>query len=133
MEAGELIKIGRIRTRKGIRKYVGDLPETENEVAVVQMCVLEKLLADQNALLLTQKRRMNEGFYKLDIIQKRIQNGTLSAYFPDVINWTVGEEQYKLFLERHFYSADPSKDIWIRYASVEQMNNEENPEDVVEA
>lgn len=106
-------------------------PNSRQEVYIIPAEDIERLLTTTSTMLLSKKHPIPDEMYKPDSIREYIEKeGGLIAYFPDEIDWKTPEgEKSRLFLERFFLGNNPHEEIWIRYASVEKMMEEEDPDD----
>lgn len=127
--------IGKIEWVNGRPRYVGSIPDIqdgrETEVIVVKREDINFLIENQTAMLLMNRFQMPAHFYNTKEIEKSIrEEGGLYAYLPDALSWNDSNgKTYTLYLERYFFSNDPSQEVWIRYASLERMLMEESPDD----
>jgi hypothetical protein len=86
---------------------------------------MEKLLTEHASIaleallksLLSKKIKMGKDFYN--------KHGKFS--FPDEIVFEDKTGKYRLFLDRHFYAENRKDMIFVRYVSVDQANEEEEP------
>jgi len=112
MKKDELRYVGKGKIiKRGRRKiYEGTLPfKVGTDVAVLSKQSLEDLLNNSIMLLLAQKHEMSKIFW----------DGNTPS-FSDEIRFIEGNNVYRLFLERKFYSPNLKDMAFIRYVSVDE-------------
>ena len=113
-------------------RYRGTWPQCEDgdEVVVLKKEDLELIVSADITALLSKPYKMDPNFYKshyenINFDEFLCKNGI----FTDKITYTSLEgSEYKLFLDRHFYSRNFKDEMWVRYVSVDQSFIEEGPD-----
>ena len=121
---GNIIGIGKVILRgKGKQRkpvYSGTMPTESkpgDEVITVLKSDLELILKNHQVLLFQSKVEMGKEFYDLETKAERI--------FPDEIRSpNKSKKIVRLFLDRHWYTLNPGKYLWVRYCSVEAALSE---------
>lgn len=107
---GKILSNGKGKDMK--KGYKGTCPfEQDTKVYIIECSTLEDLLKNALALLHASKIPMTEEIYKK---------------FADNITFTNddSQEQYNLILDRHFYTPDVTRMIYVRYATIDQYDRE---------
>jgi len=111
------------RAKQKRYRYVGELPPSpqQNEpVYLLRESDVEAIIRSSETIMLQHQIPMEEQFYNIE-----------EDLFPDEIVKTKlnlrtkAQETAKLFLDRHFYSYDIKRHLWIRYTSVDEALEEE--------
>lgn len=89
--------------------YKGTLPfKPGTEVYIIEHSTLELLL--QNALNLIKSKKIS-------------MPEVVFEEFPEEVDFS-SDKEVKLFLDRHFYSHDLTKYVYVRYATMDQFDKE---------
>jgi len=96
--------------------YRGTVPDVEpdEQVVIMRMADLEKMVKAEASALLATKQEMPEHLFE---------------QFPDGLTYDLGQYQAKLFLDRHLYSRNFKDELWVRFADVDQYLIEESPDE----
>jgi len=121
-----IIGVGKALNQNGKLIYNGTLPDEskQNEPLVcLKKSDLEMLLSEAQFQMFQTKLIMNKEFFE--------QRAELGSIFPDELHWRTGKKEKdnysgvtKLYLDRHWYTFDPSKSVWIRYESIDEAEQE---------
>lgn len=110
---------GKLKWDKDVPKYIGSFPfyQGEEDVALIRTKDLVSLVDNARALMFQK--------YHFDMPQIIINS------MPDCFEFTPTrdgkeEETINLLLERRIYTDDPSREMWVRYISVDEALKEED-------
>lgn len=109
---------GKLRWDKDVPKYIGSFPfyEGEEEVVMLRRSDLENICHAARHLLFSHHAQQMP-----DVMIESL---------PDCFTYTLRMEGKKdqtvdLLLEQRIYTADPEKEMWFRYVTIEESFREE--------
>ena len=113
------IGLGKIVKQGKKRIYNGSFPTNTrlgDEMVLMSADAYDSLIEQGQALLSQTKQPMAKEFYEIK------EGGTI---LPDEMHYNDGEDLHKLILDRHFYSLEMTKYLWVRWESVDFAIEEE--------
>lgn len=104
------------REANGEVNYEGEMLSIEQRTKVVMMTeeLLNLLVQSEVEALLLKKRKMEKEFYEIDPETQMSFIPDEMIYYPEKSN-----QEYKLFLDRHFYTTNAKDYIFVRWANVD--------------
>lgn len=112
--------IGKALINNGRLYYNGTVPDEchQNE----QLICIKKIDLE----LLLNEAQYQQTLTKLEMHKQFFEQKDGGSIFPDEVHWTTGKngEVTKLYLDRHWYTYDPIKYVWLRYESVDEAEVE---------
>lgn len=114
MRLGNTTGLGLVVLRNKKPSYKGTMPSGAQKgeaIITIKKSDIELILANHQILLIQTKVPMKKAFYDLG-------NMDAERIFPDEIKVPDGKKFARLFLDRHWYSLDPSKYVWVRYYTI---------------
>ena len=106
-----------VRNEMGV-SYKGTMPfEHDETVLIIRESDLKAILESETELLKQTGKDIPKMFYD--------RTGGRQPLLVGEIVYSDGEIDWRLFLDRHFYASNPKNELWVRYANVDQFDEDE--------